>query len=53
MRVFIQAKYHLHLFLKKYNEVLIEDALCHHLKSKLEQKARYHWQQAVMLQAKI
>ncbi|MGV2939739.1 hypothetical protein AB5I83_09125 [Mesobacillus sp. LC4] len=48
----LKIKYHLHLFLKKHNEALMQDALCEKLRAKLSERARYHSNRAMILTAK-
>ncbi|CAM3955781.1 hypothetical protein [Mesobacillus thioparans] len=52
-KVFISLKYKVHLFLRNYNEALMQDAICDKLKVHLKQKASYHRQQAFSLISKM
>jgi hypothetical protein len=53
LKFFLKTKYQFHLLLKKYNEVLMEDAVCKKLRNQLQQRAAYHSQQAFFLGSKI
>lgn len=48
-KILLNFKYKTHTFLQHYNEILIQDAVCQKLKSKLKQKANYHKQKAITL----
>lgn len=49
----LKLKYRFHLLLQKYNEALIEDAICKELRARLEQRAMYHRRQASFIEVKI
>lgn len=48
-----KLKYRFHLLLQNYNEVLMEDAVCKELKTRLQQRAVYHKQRATFIEFKI
>lgn len=53
LKSFVILKCKIHLFLQKYNEVLMQDAVCEKLRSHLKQKASYHGQRAITLMTKM
>lgn len=49
----LKLKYRFHLLLQKYNEALMEDAICKELRARLQQKAVYHRRQASFIEVKM
>ncbi|WP_156187575.1 hypothetical protein [Peribacillus loiseleuriae] len=50
---YLKMKYYIHVFLQKYNEALVDDALSSSLKSKLKSIANHHEQKAMILRSKL
>jgi hypothetical protein len=46
LKSFFKLKCKIHLFLLRYNEVLLQDARCEKLRAHLKEKASYHGQRA-------
>ena len=53
LKIMIKTRYNFHMFLQKYNEALMQDALCIKLKDQLKLRAAHHGKQAFFLLSKI